>query len=157
MSNISDLKLNTKAGAAEVFGVCKKTIDNYIPEGRLPKPVQFASREYRHPAVFKAFLDRTFGGSAPEEPDHRRDSGSVDMAESADVDHGRRRQAPSGDTGRNPSSRQLARQRLRLRHLNGGDHSASKAASHPGPGKATEDWPPKNVLPGSNEEPSSQP
>lgn len=41
-----DLRLVTKADAAAVFGVCAKTIDNYIKDGRLPAPVQFASRDY---------------------------------------------------------------------------------------------------------------
>jgi predicted DNA-binding transcriptional regulator AlpA len=42
---LSDFKLLTKADAAAVFGVCTKTIDNYIREGLLPPPVPFASRD----------------------------------------------------------------------------------------------------------------
>jgi len=53
-------KLVTKAHAAEIFGVCVKTIDNYIAQGLLPRPVAFASREYGYPDVFEAFLARTF-------------------------------------------------------------------------------------------------
>lgn len=42
-------KLVTKADAAEIFGVCVKSIDNYIAQGLLPRPVPFASKEYWHP------------------------------------------------------------------------------------------------------------
>lgn len=54
------LQLMTKADAAEVFGVCPKTIENYIKEGLIPRPVPFASKEYWHPVDFAAFIDRTF-------------------------------------------------------------------------------------------------
>jgi len=53
-------RLVTKAHAAEIFGVCVKTVDNYIAQGLLPRPVAFASREYWHPEVFADFLERTF-------------------------------------------------------------------------------------------------
>lgn len=62
----SDLRLVTKADAAEIFGVCVKTIDNYIRQGRLPAPIQFASKEYWHPDDFSAFLASTFKRSSVE-------------------------------------------------------------------------------------------
>ncbi len=66
MSNFSHLKLLTKADAADIFGVCTKTIDNYVREGLLPAPVAFASREYWHPTVFQSFLDQRFGLPGPQ-------------------------------------------------------------------------------------------
>jgi len=69
-------KLVTKAHAAEIFGVCVKSIDNYIAQGLLPRPVAFASREYWHPEVFEAFLAHTFKPSA----DAVHDAAPVEMA-----------------------------------------------------------------------------
>jgi hypothetical protein len=63
MSPIQHFKLVTKADAAQVFGVCTKTVDHFIRDGLLPTPTRFASREYWHPEVFRNFLDRTFGHS----------------------------------------------------------------------------------------------
>lgn len=63
MPPVQHFKLVTKADVAQVFGVCTKTIDNYIRDGLLPAPTPFASREYWHPEVFRNFLDRTFGHS----------------------------------------------------------------------------------------------
>lgn len=69
MVPITEFRLVTKADAAGVFGVCMKTIDNYIKEGLLPRPVQFASKEYWHPGDFQAFIEMTFrrtsGDSSP--------------------------------------------------------------------------------------------
>ena len=55
-----NFKLLTKANAAEVFGVCTKTIDNYIKAGLIPPPVKFGTKEYWHPAAFHAHLDKIF-------------------------------------------------------------------------------------------------
>lgn len=60
MSGINDLKLITKADAAACFGVCVKTIDNYVSQGLLPRPVAFASKEYWHPDDFREFLAKRF-------------------------------------------------------------------------------------------------
>lgn len=55
----------TRADVAQMFGVCVKTVDNYIKEGLLPQPVQFASREYWHPDDMRSFMDATFKRSSP--------------------------------------------------------------------------------------------
>ena len=60
---MSDFKLLTKADAASIFGVCTKTIDNYIRDGLLPAPTPFGSREYWHPVIFRSFLDNVFGAA----------------------------------------------------------------------------------------------
>lgn len=74
-------KLVTKADAAEIFGVCVKSIDNYIAQGLLPRPVAFASKEYWHPDAFAAFLERTFKTHA----DAPQDAGGVDSASQQSV------------------------------------------------------------------------
>lgn len=60
MFNCQDFRLVTRADVAQMFGVCVKTVDNYIKEGLLPQPVQFASREYWHPDDIRSFMDATF-------------------------------------------------------------------------------------------------
>lgn len=60
MLNCQDFRLVTRADVAQMFGVCIKTVDNYIKDGLLPQPVQFASREYWHPDDMRAFIDTTF-------------------------------------------------------------------------------------------------
>lgn len=67
MEPLASFKLVTKADAAITFGVCVKTIDNYIKSGLLPAPVAFGGREYWHPAQFRDFLDQRFGAKAPAE------------------------------------------------------------------------------------------
>lgn len=60
MFHPSEFRLVTRADVAQIFGVCVKTIDNYIQQGLLPQPVAFASKEYWHPDDIKIFLDETF-------------------------------------------------------------------------------------------------
>lgn len=122
MSNFSDFKLVTKADAAAIFGVCTKTVDNYIREGRLPEPVQFASREYWHPEDFQSFLDSTFRRGAPAHPDQERAGGVVSppyggvaMTDVSSANAPRR-----GVRDSNPVVRQKARQDAKLRALNAG-------------------------------------
>lgn len=117
MSNFSDFKLVTKTDAAAIFGVCTKTVDNYIREGRLPEPVQFASREYWHPADFQAFLDDTFRRSksagpedAPRPADGMQEAGAAHTARMNKVVL----------TDSNPVVRQQRRQKEKLRRLNEG-------------------------------------
>lgn len=43
------LKLVTKADAAAVFDVCTRTIDKFVREGLLSKPVAVGAKEYWHP------------------------------------------------------------------------------------------------------------
>lgn len=60
MPHCQEFRLVTRADVAQMFGVCVKTVDNYIKEGLLPQPVQFASREYWHPDDMRSFMDATF-------------------------------------------------------------------------------------------------
>lgn len=60
MPNCQEFRLVTRADVAQMFGVCVKTVDNYIKEGLLPQPVQFASREYWHPDDMQSFMEATF-------------------------------------------------------------------------------------------------
>ncbi len=60
MPHCQEFRLVTRADVAQMFGVCVKTVDNYIKEGLLPHPVQFASREYWHPDDMQSFMDATF-------------------------------------------------------------------------------------------------
>ena len=121
MSNFSDFKLVTKADAAAIFGICTKTVDNYIREGRLPEPVQFASREYWHPEDFQAFLDRTFRRGSRAKPDHLPAGGEASRLPHAVTAAGvSGADAPGGERDSNPVVRQQARQQAKLRALNAG-------------------------------------
>jgi hypothetical protein len=120
MTNFSDFKLLTKADAAVIFGVCTKTVDNYIREGRLPEPVQFASREYWHPEDFQAFLDRTFRRSAPAHPDQTAAGASPPPRSEAMAIVGGVSAPRGAERDSNPAVRQQARQRAKLRALNTG-------------------------------------
>jgi len=122
MSNFSDFKLVTKADAAAIFSVCTKTVDNYIREGRLPEPVQFASREYWHPEDFQSFLDRTFRRSAPAHPDQGPASGvaSQPHGNGATADDSGANAPRRGQRDSNPAVRQRTRQEAKLRALNAG-------------------------------------
>ncbi|WP_085318449.1 helix-turn-helix transcriptional regulator [Derxia lacustris] len=118
--SLCDFKLLTKADAAAIFGVCTKTIDNYIREGRLPPPVEFASREYWHPEDFRAFLELTFRRVRSD--DAQPASGPDEAAPVNDGEVpavGRRRATHDAKRDSNPVVRQQARQQARLRELNG--------------------------------------
>lgn len=39
MPNCQEFRLVTRADVAQMFGVCVKTVDNYIKEGLLPHPL----------------------------------------------------------------------------------------------------------------------
>ena len=67
MSYVAHLKLLTKADAADILGVCTRTIDNYIRDGILPAPKPLGSREYWHPLAFERFLAEYFGLAAEAE------------------------------------------------------------------------------------------
>lgn len=54
--SVAPFKPVTKADAAQVLGVCTKSIDNYIRDGLLPKPARFAGRDLWHPDDFYGFL-----------------------------------------------------------------------------------------------------
>ena len=123
MSQFSDLKLLTKADAAAVFGVCTKTIDNYIRDGLLPSPVAFGSREYWHPRVFRDFLDRTFGqaiGAGGEDQktteELPRADPSLSSRKNSSAHNTHLSRATRKDT--NPVVRQRQRQDALLRELN---------------------------------------
>ena len=115
MSHFAHLKLLTKADAADILGVCTKTVDNYIRDGLLPPPRPLGSREYWHPKVFERFLDEHFGlTERPREGPAVEGDGVTERAE-----------PPQGQRGREPRStkqssaaRQAARQASVLRGLN---------------------------------------
>lgn len=65
MFNRQDFRLVTRADVAQMFDVCVKTVDNYIKDGLLPQPVQFASREYWHPDDIRSFMEATFKRASP--------------------------------------------------------------------------------------------
>jgi hypothetical protein len=119
--SLSDFKLFTKADAAAIFGVCTKTIDNYIREGRLPPPVPFASREYWHPEDFRAFLDVTFRRGKPAPAEQASGLEEVPSASNGEAPtDGKRRANGRGERDSNPAVRQQSRQQARLRALNAG-------------------------------------
>lgn len=102
-------KLVTKADAAQVFGVCTKTIDNYIKSGLIPPPVSFGAREYWHPEVFQAHLDWVFRRSLL---DVEREDQNPEAGEKS---------PPAMRVGlrdSSPSIRQQARQAAKLKLLN---------------------------------------
>lgn len=113
----SDLKLITKADAAEAFSVSVKTIDNYIKDGKLPPPTLFVSKEYWHPEDFRAFLEQTF---------RRHSSGPMDSTQAlAPTAAGLECQIPettkkqkSGEAKNSPAVRQRSRQAGLLSRLN---------------------------------------
>jgi hypothetical protein len=117
MTNLSTFKLVTKADAAAIFGVCTKSIDNYIKQGLLPPPVQFMSKEYWHPEEFKAILDQIF----------KRPTGR-DMTDAETEKSGTIKSAIAANSSQKGSARlrdssaavrQEARQSEKLKMLNG--------------------------------------
>lgn len=54
--SVAPFKPVTKADAAQVLGVCTKSVDNYIRDGLLPQPARFAGRDLWHPDDFYGFL-----------------------------------------------------------------------------------------------------
>jgi hypothetical protein len=127
-----DFRLVKKADAALIFGVCLKTVDNYIEAGLLPQPVAFGSRDYWHPDDFEAFIAQTFrrrnesldAKSASEAPPHSPDTSDLP----ADVPSGHRayrcgRAQPAAKG--HPSSRARARQQAVLEQLNRGAQKGS--------------------------------
>ena len=115
---LSDFKLLTKADAAAIFGVCTKTIDNYVREGRLPPPVPFASREYWHPEDFQEFLDSTFRRTKSAEPAEPGDTPRISDGprEAGTTTSAHMNKVARADS--NPVVRQQRRQKLKLNHLN---------------------------------------
>jgi hypothetical protein len=102
-------KLVTKADAAQVFSVCTKTIDNYIKSGLIPPPVPFGAKEYWHPEVFQAHLDRVFRRSL------------IDVESEEQKPEAGEKPPPSMTVGlrdSSPSIRQQARQAAKLKLLN---------------------------------------
>lgn len=52
--------LITKARAAEIMSVSKRTIDNWIANGTLPMPTTIGRKVYWHPADFSQWQNRLF-------------------------------------------------------------------------------------------------
>ena len=130
MFNCQESRLVTRADVAQIFGVCIKTIDNYIDQGLLPQPVQFASREYWHPEDMRSFIDATFRRTAPHEVDapvpageHSTTPATAPPSAQA-IKPSRPRLAGTKDS--HPTVRAKARQRELLQRLN-----ANNGASGP--------------------------
>lgn len=62
--------LVTKEEATRLLSVSKRTIDNWIADGTLPKPIAVGRRVYWHPELFRVWQDSLFGasGSTPTPP-----------------------------------------------------------------------------------------
>ncbi len=114
MDPTTGFRLVTKADAAAVFGVCVRTIDNYINEGLLPRPVQFASKEFWHPESFQAFIDRTFREPASNTEEQ---SSAQQVPDRPTMKSGPKR---TDTPAAHPAARALARQNLTLNRLNTG-------------------------------------
>jgi predicted DNA-binding transcriptional regulator AlpA len=117
-------KLVTKADAAAVFGVCTRTIDNYIRDELLPQPVQFGSREYWHPAEFEEFLARTFRrvpGPPHNHPIATEASTPPQKGVAPAPTQKSRSRASKESDDSNAVVRQQARQRAVLRAMNAGN------------------------------------
>lgn len=115
MVSSSGFRLLSKADAAAVFGVCLKTIDNYIESGLLPRPVQFASKAYWHPEEFQSFIDKTFRTTAPataEEPAQPVTDRKADGAVPSTCPE------PQFPRDRHPAARARARVAATLKRLN---------------------------------------
>ena len=108
-------RLVTKADAAGVFGVCVKTIDNYIKEGLLPKPVQFASKEFWHPEDFRLFIDETFRRRTAT-PDSSQGSATSETTEGLPA--AQRPAKPKAPRSAHPATRARASQEAKLSRLN---------------------------------------
>lgn len=51
----------TKEKAAEILSVSKRTINNMLADGTLPRPSYIGRRLYWHPAAFFGWLDQRLG------------------------------------------------------------------------------------------------
>lgn len=120
MTPCSNFKLVTKADAAAIFGVCVKTIDNFVKEGRLPPPVQFSCKEYWHPEDFQAFLDLTFKRqSLAQSVAESEGRAAAACEQSSDKPATRARASDKEAKDSSPVVRQQARQQEVLKRLNG--------------------------------------
>ena len=115
MSHFAHLKLLTKSDAAEILGVCTKTVDNYIRDGLLPSPKPLGGREYWHPQAFERFLAQYFGLTG-DQAGHAGVEGKV-SSEPAKAQPERRARQPASPK-RSPVARQEMRQASLLRDLN---------------------------------------
>jgi len=56
----------TKEKAAEILSVSKRTIDNMMATGTIPRPAYIGRRAYWHPEVFYQWLNTQLGKSHTE-------------------------------------------------------------------------------------------
>lgn len=77
--SVTPFKPLTKADAAQVLGVCTKSIDNYIRDGLLPQPARFAGRDLWHPDDFYGFLCVKLRGSQAASMVESVNAGNVAM------------------------------------------------------------------------------
>ena len=121
MLNCQDFRLVTRADVAHMFGVCIKTVDNYIKEGLLPQPVQFASREYWHPDDIRSFMDATFKRTSSQPPTlqaQATDQTAAATGASRAPIAAPPKPATSSSRGIHPTVRAKARQHSALQRLN---------------------------------------
>lgn len=111
----------TRTDVAQMFGVCVKTVDNYIKEGLLPQPVQFASREYWHTDDIRSFMDATFKRTSSQPlslqaqaPDQTAAAAGASRAPTGAPP----KSATSSSHGTHPTARAKARQHSALQRLN---------------------------------------
>lgn len=117
MSHFAHLKLLTKADAADILGVCTKTVDNYIRDGFLPPPRLLGSREYWHPQLFERFLAQHFG-LTEETMQCATVEGEGDGVSSGAKSPQGQRDRQSAAPKQSAAARQAARQASLLRKLN---------------------------------------
>lgn len=117
-----DFRLVTRADVAQIFGVCVKTVDNYIEQGLIPKPVSFASKEYWHPDDIRAFIDDTFRRGATKS--HSVRSSAAESSTNGDIAaplvSGGNPKAVLLHQRKHPTLKAKARQDAVLRQLNSG-------------------------------------
>jgi len=121
MPHCQEFRLVTRADVAQMFGVCVKTVDNYIKEGLLPQPVQFASREYWHPDDMQSFMDATFKRmpSAPSPTPAVQLSGAQAIPEASPTRHEAPRKACTPKSrASHPTVRAKTRGQALLHRLN---------------------------------------
>ena len=53
-----------KVDIADVLGVSIRTVENWVGEGKVPRPVSLGNRVYWHPVLFFEWLDQHLRGEA---------------------------------------------------------------------------------------------
>jgi hypothetical protein len=109
--SVTPFKPVTKPDAADVLGVCTKTIDNYIRDGLLPQPGRLAGRDLWHPDDFYSFLSAKLRVGV--HPVTTPPSSGVDAQQTE-------RPAPAFETEKNSGRIKPKAMAEKLRAINGG-------------------------------------